>query len=176
LSALTEEAGDYLRRRIAAHALREAMERYRRERQGPVLAQASEYFRTLTLGSFTGLEADLDPDGAPTLYALRTGATEQQLGVDALSDGTLDQLYLALRLAVHVQEDRPALPFILDDILVNFDDERSSAALRVLAELAGRTQVIFFTHHQHLVDLALDALADAPPAVHALPGPRDRAG
>ena len=52
-----------------------------------------------------------------------------------------------------------AIPFIVDDILIQFDDERSAAALKVLAELSERTQVIMFTHHQHLVEVARDALA-----------------
>jgi uncharacterized protein YhaN len=46
------------------------------------------------------------------------------------------------------------LPLIVDDILVLFDDDRATAALRVLAEFSARTQVIFFTHHARIVELA----------------------
>jgi uncharacterized protein YhaN len=46
------------------------------------------------------------------------------------------------------------MPFIVDDILIRFDDKRATAALQVLAELSTKTQVIFFTHHQRLVELA----------------------
>ena len=46
------------------------------------------------------------------------------------------------------------LPFLADDLFVNFDDERSEAGFRVLAELAKFTQVLFFTHHPHLVQIA----------------------
>ena len=73
-----------------------------------------------------------------------------------MSDGTRDQLYLALRLAFisqHLEQGEP-LPLILDDILVNFDDERTQATLEVLNELAERTQILYFTHHQLVVDLA----------------------
>ena len=65
-------------------------------------------------------------------------------------------VYLALRLAsLHerLAEDEP-MPFIVDDILVNFDDRRSRAALEALAELAEKNQVILFTHHQKIVDQA----------------------
>jgi uncharacterized protein YhaN len=46
------------------------------------------------------------------------------------------------------------LPLILDDILIHFDDERAGAALRVLAEHARGTQVVLFTHHARIVELA----------------------
>ena len=43
---------------------------------------------------------------------------------------------------------------ILDDILIKFDDPRALATLEVLSELGKQTQVILFTHHAHLLDLA----------------------
>jgi uncharacterized protein YhaN len=46
------------------------------------------------------------------------------------------------------------MPFIVDDILIRFDDFRAAAALAALADLSRRTQIIFFTHHRHLVELA----------------------
>ena len=81
----------------------------------------------------------------------RTGVS---LDVPSLSDGTLDPLYLALRLAV-VQEHnatREPLPFIADDLLLNLDNTRAQAAFRTLAKIAASSQVLFFTHHAHMVD------------------------
>jgi len=60
------------------------------------------------------------------------------------SDGTVDQLYLALRLAV-AEELTPDAPLILDDALVRFDDVRMTAALKILREEAEAKQVILFT-------------------------------
>ena len=60
------------------------------------------------------------------------------------SEGTVDQLYLALRLAV-ARELTPNAPLILDDALVRFDDTRHSTAMEILQEEAGSKQVIFFT-------------------------------
>jgi uncharacterized protein YhaN len=73
-----------------------------------------------------------------------------------MSDGTLDQLYLALRIASleHYFGAHDPAPFIVDDVLLNFDDERAAAALTALNALSARTQIIFFTHHQRLVELA----------------------
>ena len=60
------------------------------------------------------------------------------------SDGTVDQLYLALRLAV-AEELTPDAPIILDDALVRFDDTRMRAALEILREMADNKQIILFT-------------------------------
>jgi uncharacterized protein YhaN len=76
--------------------------------------------------------------------------------VGGMSEGTTDQLFLALRLAA-IEESIAAgvrLPFLADDLFVNFDDERAEAGFRVLAELAQSTQVLFFTHHVHLAAIA----------------------
>ena len=51
-----------------------------------------------------------------------------------------------------------ALPFVADDLFINFDPERSVAGFEVLGQLAERTQVLFYTHHPHLVDVARETL------------------
>jgi uncharacterized protein YhaN len=90
--------------------------------------------------------------------------------VDGLSEGTRDQLYLSLRLASLLRhaELGGAMPLVLDDVLIQYDDERSRAALSVLAEVAQKMQVLFFTHHARLVDLAESALAPSDLVVHHL--------
>jgi uncharacterized protein YhaN len=87
-----------------------------------------------------------------------------------MSSGTRDQLYLALRLASleKYMESAEPMPFIVDDILVHFDDERSRATLGVLAELARKTQIILFTHHRRLVEQAQALDATVPVMVHVL--------
>jgi uncharacterized protein YhaN len=95
-----------------------------------------------------------------------------------MSDGSHDQLYLALRLAsleAWLGAHEP-IPFIVDDILLNFDDRRAAAALSALADLSRRTQVLFFTHHRHIIDLARTHLPRDVVFVHELPGPRAEAG
>ena len=79
-------------------------------------------------------------------FSLQAGAGQEETLHDALwrSDGTMDQLYLALRLAV-AEELTPRAPLILDDALVRFDDERMCAAVSILRELAESRQVICFT-------------------------------
>jgi hypothetical protein len=81
-----------------------------------------------------------------------------------LSEGTADQVYLALRLAGidQLQRERCAagltpLPVVLDDVLMAFDDQRAQAALRVMAELAERWQIVVLTHHEHLAEVVSSA-------------------
>jgi uncharacterized protein YhaN len=134
-----------------------AKERYRARHQDTLLDKAGTYFRTLTNGAFVSIEIDND-DGVDVLKALRADSTrpDGRVSMAGLSDGTRDQLFLALRLAGierHLK-DREAVPLIVDDVLVNFDDERTSATLLCLAELAQKTQVLLFTHHRHVVNSA----------------------
>ncbi|MDP3674662.1 MAG: hypothetical protein Q8R44_06155 [Novosphingobium sp.] len=72
------------------------------------------------------------------------------VSVAAMSDGTRDQLFLAFRLASleNYAASTEPLPFIADDILVHFDDERGAATLDLLARFAETNQVLLFTHHK----------------------------
>jgi uncharacterized protein YhaN len=144
----------YVHLRTAAFLLRQAIERYRERNQGPVLEHASRLFAGLTCGAFTGLRVE-SAESRNVLTGVRA-AGGAGLAIPQMSDGTRDQLYLALRLASleHHFLSHDPVPFIVDDVLLNFDDRRAQAALEALAELSASTQVIFFTHHQHLVDLA----------------------
>jgi uncharacterized protein YhaN len=158
LDGLAPDVARYATLRLAHAVLAAQIERFRRERQGPVLDEASRAFAGLTRGRYTGLDLDYNDKDQPFILPMRPGPDGKSSAVPlaALSDGTADQLYLALRLAYlhHYLGANPAQPVILDDILVNFDDDRAAAALTELGRLAQRTQVIFFTHHRHLADLA----------------------
>ncbi|HSF32355.1 MAG TPA: AAA family ATPase [Candidatus Tectomicrobia bacterium] len=154
---LTEIRGGvdrYVRLRLASMLLRREIERYRISHQAPLLSRASTLFSRLTLGSFARLETDYNDKDQPVLVGVR--AEGGYVGVEGMSDGTRDQLYLALRLATLEQylANHEPLPFVVDDILIQFDDQRAGAALQVLAELSAKTQVLFFTHHWRLVELA----------------------
>jgi uncharacterized protein YhaN len=165
------EVRQYVRLRLASAVLREAIEKYQKEHEAPVLRRASELFCRLTAGSFQQLLADFDPRGEKVLMGDR-GDRSQPVALAGMSDGTCDQLYLALRLASleNYLADREPIPFIVDDILISFDNQRAAAALKTLAELSRRTQVIFFTHHEHLVRLATGGLDEDTLFVHELAG------
>ncbi len=154
LSRMHADAERYLRLRMAATLLRYRIDKFRTENQDPLLTRASQLFARLTCHEFSGLRTEYVQNDQPVIVALRRN--NQSVPVAAMSDGTRDQLYFALRLAYlerRLVRSEP-LPFIVDDVLINFDNVRAAATLNVLAELSRKTQVIFFTHHRHLIDIA----------------------
>ncbi len=160
LAELEDLAARYVRAQTGLRLLQWAVDRYRAERQAPLLRGASTLFATLTRGSFSGLDLLYDEKDQAVLAGTR--ADGSKVDVTGMSDGTVDQLWLALRLAAIDAwlEGNAALPFIADDLFVNFDDERTAAGLEVLHRLAGSCQVLVFTHHVHLVELARQVLGD----------------
>ena len=151
---MDDQAETYLLKRSQAIALRWAIDRYRERRQNPLLSSASALFRSLTLDRYSELRIDLDANPPRLLGLCHDGAS--LVDVEHMSEGTSDQLFLALRLAAVEQAiaGGTRLPFLADDLFVNFDDARASAGLQVLSELAQSTQVLIFTHHKHLVEIA----------------------
>lgn len=93
-----------------------------------------------------------------------------RIGVEAMSDGTADQLYPALRLAALDlrRASHPHVPLVLNDVLITSDDERAANILRALARFAEGGQVMLFTYYRYLIDVARAALPDQTLAVYSL--------
>ncbi|MGH7883687.1 MAG: ATP-binding protein, partial [Candidatus Dormibacteraceae bacterium] len=169
LSAMVEDAEEYLRLYLAREALQSCIEEYRQANQTPVLSRAEEIFATITRGAFPQLVTDHDAKGNFVLRGQRANGSEVE--VDAMSDGTCDELYLALRLASlerYATAGR-AMPMLFDDIFTDFDGGRAQASLTVLEDMADRFQVIIFTHNEHLAEQARQALPADRVHCHELP-------
>ena len=154
---------EHVRCLIQQQLLDWAIGRFREDHQSPLVAAAERYLQIVTCGAHTRLLVDDSNPRNPQLLVMGRDS-QMPRTMAALSEGTRDQLYLALRLAgleLHLDEGRTPLPFVADDLFVNFDDTRAAAGFTALGELARRTQVIYFTHHQHLTDLAQTTLGDA---------------
>ena len=152
------ELPHWMRARLAQALLAQSMQRFRERSQGPMLGAASTLFAAMTGGEFERLETEAgDDDGAPAvLQARRRGG--RAIGVEAMSEGTRDQLHLALRLAALAQQRARGLllPMVLDDVLMTSDDGRALRVLQALAEACEGDggQIIVFTHHLHLLEPA----------------------
>lgn len=112
-------------------------------RFAPRIAQrAQELFGRLTGSRYDRLQLTQD-------LHVQAGAQGEITLHDALwrSDGTVDQLYLALRLAVS-EALTPQAPLILDDAFVRFDDTRLGLAMEILKDCAKNRQVILFSCQQ----------------------------
>ena len=156
---ISELGADYAATRIASAVIAQVIDAYQKRNQGPLVEQASRRFAVITAGRYRGVVVDYD-DERQILKAVR--ADGERLTMEQLSTGRRDQLFLALRLAAiegHLENGEP-LPVIVDDILIQFDDEAAAATFQVLADLSRRTQVLFLTHHEHLLDVARAAIGD----------------
>jgi uncharacterized protein YhaN len=142
----------WLLRSAAARLASRAIERHRAMVQDPLIARASTLFAMATHEAFAGLAIAYGEDDQPVLVAKRRDG--EQVPVNGLSEGTRDQLFLALRLALLERRNSESLPFIGDDLLASFDDGRALATLRLLASAGQQRQIILFTHHRHIADLA----------------------
>jgi len=154
LALIRRHAEQFLKVKLASKILRDQIEEYRNANQGPIIKRAGEYFTKLTHNSFSELTVDFNANDEPTIVCIRDNT--EKVGINGLSKGTRDQLYLALRLASIEKfiDSAEPMPFIVDDILVEFDDKRTKFALDALSELSLKTQVIVFTHHEHVIELA----------------------
>ena len=156
LASLSSTLDEALVYHTAALLLGRALEAVEKSGDLAMFRRLGEIFAQLTCGAHTRVTTELDDSGKAGFGFVQRDFPELRQSIDQLSEGTRDQFFLALRVAAietHLAT-APPLPFIGDDILQTFDDDRALAALRVLSELSQRTQVIVLTHHRHLLDVA----------------------
>ena len=144
-----ELEGEYDAIQMAMEAL-ESANTTLQNRFSPALGRrAAEIFRQLTGGRYEGVVLDRQ-------FRLSAEMTGDGVYRDAqlLSAGALDQLYLAVRLAICqlVLPPEREVPMVLDDALANFDDARCAAALEYLAREARNRQILLFTCHSREAD------------------------
>jgi uncharacterized protein YhaN len=135
----------------AQQALDRVRSTFERNCQPVTLALASRYLERLTRGRYRNIwtplgqrELRIDDEGGRTLT------------VEQLSGGTREQLFLAVRMAAvrQLADQGVELPMVFDDVLVNFDQVRTEAAVETLVEFANQNQqVLFFTCHLHLAHM-----------------------
>jgi uncharacterized protein YhaN len=148
---LKRTAEEWLGLALARQALDRVRSKFERNSQPAALASASRYLERLTRGRYRNIWTPLGQ------RELRIDDERgQTLTVDKLSGGTREQLFLAVRMAAvrQLAEQGIELPMVFDDVLVNFDQSRTEAAVETLLEFAGQNQqVLFFTCHLHLAHL-----------------------
>ncbi|MBI3688093.1 MAG: AAA family ATPase [Actinobacteria bacterium] len=158
LAVVAQLAERFLVADIQRRLLRQELAAYESRHASPLLDAAGAILERLTEGRFVALRTTTTSGQHRAL--LIVGADGLGRTPEQLSEGTADQVFLALRLAgvASLQDERrasgaPTLPVVLDDVLMTFDDDRARAALAVMAELAEQWQVIVMTHHEHLTRL-----------------------
>jgi uncharacterized protein YhaN len=133
---------------IAKGALLKTIERYKRDRLPKLMVTAKEFLHSLTCGEYTNIYI-----GDESVFEI-----ERRDGIiftpSELSQGTKEQVYVALRLALVniLKEDYP-FPIIIDDGFVHFDENRTNAVIEIIKKIKSEHQVFFFTCHSHLQHL-----------------------
>lgn len=148
-ATLLEQAKNWAVYRLAQEMMEKTKEIYENERQPEVMKRASAYFSSMTSGRYERIFAPMDKQMI---------VVERQDGLrfspEELSRGTAEQLYISIRFALAMTyESNDPFPLILDDIFVNFDDERKQAIVTIIEELAQKRQVLFFTCHDNVKEL-----------------------
>ncbi len=165
IEEIKDGARRYLTLRAGVAAADQALKLYRDRHRGAMMERASKSFSEISRGAYRGLAAE--PDGtSERLIAL--GADGGSKSAEQLSRGARFQLYLALRVAGYhelARARRPA-PFVADDIMETFDHLRAEEALKLFADMGRVGQVIYLTHHWHLVKIARKICPEA--RVHEL--------
>jgi uncharacterized protein YhaN len=163
-----ELAVEHAKVKLSAAVVRRAMERYRKQHEGPMLHRANELFTRFTQNAFVEVFVDHDERVGAVLVGREGNGKLKR--VPQMSDGTREQLFLALRIAAierYVAASGP-VPVVFDDVFLESDEPRSEQIFNVLGELAKTMQVIVLTHHRYLIELGRRAL-NGQLAVHELP-------
>lgn len=137
-----------------AMALMEAVAQDKHAEIAPKLARAaSQHLAAITRGNYTELFLSRDLS-----VSVRIPETDQvnDAPEKSLSKGTVDQIYLALRLAFVqcVSENGEGIPMLLDDPFANYDDERLESAMALISELVGQNQILLFTCREDVASAA----------------------
>jgi uncharacterized protein YhaN len=153
-------ADEWLTLQLAHTIVEQARDRFVEEHQPGVFERAATQIATATNGSWVTVRM---PDGE------KAGARSEIVGRDGartpfaeLSEGTVGLVYLCLRAGLVDEmhaDGGPELPVLMDDVLTHLDPERRAGAAAVIADLATRHQVLYFTCHPEHVQ----ALRDADP-------------
>jgi len=145
VSRLEAEAEDWSVRRLALSLMERTRQRYEREHRPGVIRAAEEYMSDWTDGRWVRIVAPLGGaiDGLER-------ADGRQVPIVALSRGTQEQLYLALRFGLieHFADEAEPLPIVMDETLVNFDEARAERTARTIEQLSARHQILYFTYRR----------------------------
>src|SRR5690554_61113 len=147
---LKEETKEWLTTKLALEVLSLSKQKYEKERQPEVITQTRDFFRTITENAYEDLRISLSEKHVSIIDAAGNSKTVQEL-----SRGTREQLLLALRLGLIAEYEKNAepLPVAFDDIMVNFDANRTNNLAKILTDFSKDRQVLYFTCHEHTKDL-----------------------
>lgn len=142
-NTFNEYLAQYLKWKTALNIWEQTVNIFEKERQGDVMRIASELFSKLTDGKYVSIRKSISADNNLVVF---DGTNDKT--VDKLSSGTREQLLFVLRLALieYIEKNAPqniAMPLLMDDIFVNYDEKREQKAWEILKDFSAKRQIIF---------------------------------
>ncbi len=157
IATLEEEELTLLQERdrlwVLAQVLKEADRRFRDEHQPDVLRRAGEHLGALTCGRYDRVIAE-ESSGGERFQLLGRGSSAPVPLAAPVSRGTLEQAYLALRFAIvdHLDQGLERLPLFVDEVFVDWDEERRARGMDLLERMAHHRQIFVFSCHPEVAD------------------------
>lgn len=138
---------------LLSEVIRYADQKFKEENQPDVLKNAGKYFNIITGGKYTDIYLQEEDEGN-TIMVKEAGKTMPKRVLDTFSKGTLNQLYLSLRLSLidYLDKDKEALPVCFDELLVNWDEKRLNNSLELIKEWSKNRQIFIFTCHEWMAE------------------------
>lgn len=138
---------------LLSEVIKFADQKFKEENQPQVLRNAGKYFNIITGGKYGDIYLE-EEDGGNIIMVKEAAQIIPRRVVDTFSKGTLNQLYLSLRMALidYLDKDKEALPVCFDELLVNWDDKRLNNSLELIKEWSENRQIFIFTCHDWMAD------------------------
>ncbi|WP_217586022.1 ATP-binding protein [Lentibacillus saliphilus] len=147
VDALHKEAKKWAVLKTAKSVLEEAKRTFREKYMDKVMEQAAQYFALLTDERYSQIHPPHEQSG---FRVEREDGV--RFSVNELSQGTVDQLYIALRLGIgRIMSEAHRVPYMIDDAFVHFDDDRTKRMLSILETQSTDQQMIVLTCKKNIV-------------------------
>lgn len=157
---LAELSEQWVVTKLAQEMLSRSIDLFATENEPSLLRKAHMFLATLTGGRYVTVEHE---PGNKEKFFVRN-AEGEAFQPDRLSTGTREQLYLAIRMAFISEycQCHEALPVVMDDCFVNFDDNRTERALKAVASWDEGVQTIILSCHRRLPEIVARIAPDTP--------------
>jgi uncharacterized protein YhaN len=145
---LEKRAQRYAVNKSVYFILKKLRERMVEKAEKELLKPASNILAEITDNYYNKLETGSDLEASEFQAVTKSG--KKFNSVEQLSQGSLEQLFLAVRIS-RIKEIKPPLPLILDDSLVNFDSKHLYNTAEIISNLSNNHQIFILSCHPHLV-------------------------
>jgi len=141
---------EWLAAGIAHHVLQQVKRQYEQKKQPAIIRNSSNFFQQITNGRYQRIQVSLE-DSQVLVFDDNNAAKR----IGQLSRGTREQLLISIRLGFieEYEKKAEALPLVLDDVLVNFDQDRSRQTAAILHNFSTQRQALLFTCHPQTREL-----------------------